>query len=48
MSYRAMQTTRKMFSTRQTRFWRMWDEESIDVTMRDRANGCSIHCAAWG
>ncbi len=34
MSHRAMQTTGKQVSTRQTRFWMMWDEEHIYVAMR--------------
>ena len=34
-SQRALQTTRKQISARQTRFWMMWDEENIYVAMRD-------------
>jgi len=34
-SQRALQTTGKQLSARQTRFWMMWDEENLYVAMRD-------------
>jgi hypothetical protein len=35
-SQRALQTTNRQLSARQTRFWMMWDEENIYVAMRDQ------------
>lgn len=35
MSHRALQTTSKQISARQTRFWMSWDEEHLYVAMRD-------------
>jgi hypothetical protein len=35
MSHRALQTTGKAISSRQARFWMMWDEENLYVAMRD-------------
>lgn len=34
-SQRALQTTGRQISSRQARFWMMWDEENIYVAMRD-------------
>ena len=34
-SQRALQTTGRQLSARQTRFWMMWDEENLYVAMRD-------------
>ncbi len=35
-SQRALQTTNKQISARQTRFWVMWDEDNFYVAMRDQ------------
>jgi len=34
-SQRALQTTGRTISSRQVRFWMMWDEENLYIAMRD-------------